>query len=112
MSEKTKGELREGYIAKWNEYPNDEIKFRVARPSVLGPSLSLLGDYKNGRIGWGEYERRFRQEMSRTEAKKRITEVREMLREGKNVRLICFEKNPPCHRFILMELVKEAQTVE
>jgi len=29
----------------------------------------------------------------------------EKLAEEKDVRLICYEKNPPCHRFILVDLI-------
>ena len=55
--------ILEGYIAKWKKYPENEIKIRVARPSVLGPSKELLRDYKDGKIDWVGYEERFRGEM-------------------------------------------------
>lgn len=97
--------LKEGYIAKWNEYPGDEMKVRVARPSVLAPSKGLLKDWKEGRIDWAEYERRFREEILRKpKAVEKLREVKE-LAKTKDVRLICYEKNPPCHRFILMDLI-------
>lgn len=98
--------LKEGYIAKWKEYPRDEIKIRVARPSVLAPSEELLRDWKEGRITWEEYERRFREEiLSNPKAVEKLKEIKRLLDEGKDVRLMCYEKNPPCHRFILIELI-------
>jgi len=55
--------LKEGYIGKWKKYPKDEVKIRVARPSVLAPSKELLKDWKEGEIDWAGYERRFRVEI-------------------------------------------------
>ena len=97
--------LKEGYIAKWKKYPKDEVKIRVARPSVLAPSKELLKDWKEGEIDWAEYERRFRAEVSNNpRAVAKLKEIKK-LAEEKNVRLICYEKNPPCHRFILIDLI-------
>jgi uncharacterized protein YeaO (DUF488 family) len=102
------GELREGYIAKWKKYPTDEVKIRVARPSVLSPSKVLLLAYKQYGLTWKAYEEVFRREMSENpKALAKIDEIRKMLREGTNVRLICYEKNPPCHRFILMNMIRK-----
>ena len=98
--------LKEGYIGKWKDYPNDEVKVRVARPSVLGPSLKLLKDWKEGKIVWEEYTRRFRKEiLSNPKAVAKLIEIKKLAKE-KDIRLICYEKNPPCHRFILMDLIK------
>jgi uncharacterized protein YeaO (DUF488 family) len=97
--------LKEGYIGKWKEYPKDEVKVRVARPSVLGPSEELLKDIKEGKIDWAEYERRFRKEiLNNPKAMAKLKEIKK-LAEEKDVRLICYEKNPPCHRFILIDLI-------
>jgi len=96
--------LKEGYIGKWKKYPKDEVKIRVARPSVLAPSEELLKNWKEGKIGWAEYERRFRKEiLSKPEAVEKLREIKK-LAEEKDVRLICYEKNLPCHRFILLDL--------
>jgi uncharacterized protein YeaO (DUF488 family) len=105
------GELREGYIAKWKKYPTDEVKIRVARPSVLGPSQRLLDIYKYEGLAWDIYERLFRKEiLGNPKALAKIDEIRKLLADGTNVRLICYEKNPPCHRFILMNMIKEASS--
>jgi uncharacterized protein YeaO (DUF488 family) len=101
----------EGYIANWKNYPDDEIKIRVARPSVLAPSKELLDDYKSGKIRWDEYERRFRKEMNRNpKALKKLIEISELARD-RNVRLMCYEKKPPCHRFILIEILVWLQAI-
>jgi len=73
----------------------------------LAPSEELLKDWKEGRIDWVEYERRFRKEMENPESRKRIQELRNRVKSGENVRLICYEKEPPCHRFILKDLVEQ-----
>jgi len=97
--------LKEGYIAKWKKYPKDEVKIRVARPSVLAPSKELLKDWKEGEVDWAEYERRFRKEiLDNPKAVAKLKEIKK-LAEEKDVRLICYEKNPPCHRFILIDLI-------
>jgi len=114
--------LREGYIAKWRKYPKDEVKIRVARPSVLAPSKKLLGDFKAAeregkesglkklearKLAWdkADYERRFRAEiLSNPKALAKLKEIKELAKE-KDVRLICYERKPPCHRFILMDLI-------
>lgn len=104
--------ILEGYIANWRKYPEDEVKVRVARPSILAPSFRLLSDYKTGKINWGEYEIRYREEIYQNpNAVKRILEIAHLSKE-KNVRLICYEKNPPCHRFILIELIVRLQSAE
>lgn len=104
----TVGKLLDGYIAKWNSYPKDEVKFRVARPSVLSPSKSLLEDWKNGKVSWEEYENAFLTEIAiNGKAKRILAEIFCLLKKGNNVRLICYEKNPPCHRFTLINLIKK-----
>ena len=97
--------LKEGYIGNWRKYPKDEVKVRVARPSVLAPSKELLKDWKEGMIDWTEYERRFREEiLGNPKAVAKLSEIKK-LAKTKDVRLICYEKSPPCHRFILIDLV-------
>jgi len=98
--------LRESYIANWRNLPKEAIKIRVARPSVLAPSKELLRDWKEGRITWGEYEERYRQEiLSNPKAVRKLLEIK-ALAEEKEVYLLCYEREPPCHRFILIELIE------
>lgn len=98
--------LRESYIANWKKLPEDAVRIRVARPSILAPSKVLLKDYKNGLIDWNEYTRRFLLEiLSNPEAIAKLKEIKALAQE-KDVYLICYEKHPPCHRFILMKLIE------
>jgi len=99
--------ILEGYIAQWRNYPEDEVKVRVARPSILGPSKKLLKDYKENDLSWAEYTTRYVAEiMASPRALKQIDDIIE-LSKTKTVRLICYEKNPPCHRFILLDMIAE-----
>ena len=112
-----KPQIFEGYIANWKNYPKDEIKIRVARPSVLAPSQELLSEFNRLKKRYGRerawelsgYEERFRREiLSNPKATAKLREIKE-LAKNRRVRLICYEKNPPCHRFILMKLIEEVE---
>jgi uncharacterized protein YeaO (DUF488 family) len=98
--------LLEGYLAKLKTYPKDEIKIEVTRSSgsILAPSWELLNDYKTGKIDWTAYEKRFTNEMTKPIAIREMLRIK-LLAETKDVRLICYEKNPPCHRFILLRMI-------
>ena len=97
--------IKESYISMWNKLPTDAIKVRVARPSVLSASKELITDYKGGRINWQVFEVRFRKEiLSNPKAVTELNRLKE-LSQTKDVYLICYEKNYPCHRFILIDLI-------
>lgn len=98
--------LLEGYLANLKNYPKDEIKIEVTRSSgsILAPSWELLNDYKSGKIDWTGYERRYINEMTNPKAIMEMLRIKS-LSETTNVRLICYEKNPPCHRFILLRMI-------
>lgn len=99
--------LREGYIAKWKQYPTDEVKIRVARPSVLSPSKHLLQMYKNGEINWESYEFEYLTHLLLNEkAVDELMRILKLLKRGVNVRLLCYEKKSPCHRFILKRTIE------
>jgi len=99
--------ILEGYIAQWNNYPEYEVKIRVARPSILAPSKKLLKDYKENDLSWIEYTTRYVAEiMANPRALKQIDDII-VLSKTNTVRLICYEKNPPCHRFILMDMISD-----
>jgi len=65
-----KPKIFEGYIANWRNYPQDEVKVRVARPSVLAPSRELLSEFNRLKKRYGRerawklsgYEERFKRE--------------------------------------------------
>ena len=90
-----------------NKLPADVIKIRVARPSVLSASKELFSDYKTKQITWQQFEKRFRKEILKNP--RAVAELKRLkeLAQTKDVHLICYEKNYPCHRFILMDLIEE-----
>lgn len=101
--------LLEGYLAQLKSYPEDECKIFVTRTahSILAPSRELFEDYKNGKIGWEEYEKRFRKEMYANPQVIDYLKRLGLFAKTYNVRLICYEKKYPCHRFILMDMISE-----
>jgi uncharacterized protein YeaO (DUF488 family) len=106
--------LLEGYLAKMKSYPADELKVVVTRTahSILAPSMGLLEDYKNEKIDWTEYEKRYKYEIySNQKAIEYIGTLVE-LSKIQNVRLICYEKKYPCHRFILMNIMREVDALK
>lgn len=101
--------LLEGYLAKLKSYPEDELKVFVTRTahSILAPSKELFEDYKNGKIDWKEYEERYRKEIYGNQQTMEYLERLSLFSKTYNVRLICYEKKYPCHRFILMDIISE-----
>lgn len=114
--------LKESYIANWRKIPKDAIKIRVARPHILSPSQKLLSDYKNyeerylkngntknlaRERAWTltNYKIRYETEiMSNPKSVKELYRIRDLAKE-KDVYLLCYEKDFPCHRFILLEII-------
>lgn len=115
--------LKESYIANWRNLSEDAVKIRVARPSVLAPSPALLSAFMKAKKYWMakgltelearkkawkeiDYEERFRQEiLNNPEAMAKLKEIQDLAKEN-DVYLICYEKEPPCHRFILIDLIE------
>ena len=100
--------------------PNDGERLLVARywprgvkkevvdrwEKELGPSVELLRAYRDGRIAWEEFARRYRAEMR---AKPEF--LAELAHRGQNatVTLLCYEEDESrCHRALLKELVEKA----
>ena len=74
---------------------------------VLAPSRELLQDWRGHWITWEEYEARFRREiLSSPEALAALRHIIDLSR-ARDVYLICWEREPPCHRFILLNLAGE-----
>ena len=71
----------------------------------LAPSKELLQDWKNEKITWQEYEKRYYKEM---EIKKQFIQELVNLAETSTITLLCFEKedNPYCHRHLLKRLIE------
>lgn len=97
----------EGCIARCKDYSKDEIKVRVTRPSVLAPKKDLFYSRKSKKIGWKEYKKRYKNQILKDPKAIAALVHLKNLAKDRNVRLICYEVNPPCHRFILLDIIKE-----
>lgn len=98
--------------------------------SALAPSKKLLNDVRRlckeyeGRglpkdqarwDAWfdSEYEERYLKQIETNPlAQERIQEIRGFLQDGKDVFLVCYEKEPPCHRFLLQKYLRESSDGE
>lgn len=99
--------LKEGYIANWKNYPTDEVKVRVARPGPLGTPKELGKRWTDGKIEWHDFELEYLLHvMTDDKALTMIMEILAMLKAGKTVRLMCYEKKAPCHRFTLKKAIE------
>jgi len=102
------------------EHP-DSIFYRVSRKPIfvkgvksaalaLAPSKHLHSDYTNGRITWEDYVLRYNQQITESrKAQKTLASIKAQA-ETADVYFVCFcgrEKGEQCHRFLLLELVKE-----
>lgn len=100
--------IYESYIAKIRDVPKSE-RFLVNRNrghNELSPSESLLCEFKSGKIpSWDEVRSRFLAELTDESWKTLNLLVDRSRRE--NVCLICYERDFPCHRFILLELLMD-----
>ena len=74
---------------------------------ALAPSRDLLENWRRGLTTWPEYVVRFREEiLGSAEAVVALRHVVDLART-RDVYLICWEKEPPCHRFLLLEMAGE-----
>ena len=97
--------IYESYIAKIKEIPKAE-RFLVNRNrghNELSPSETLLREYKSGRVTWDKFRSRFLGELTEESWNTLHSLVDRSFKE--NVCLICYERDFPCHRFILIELL-------
>ena len=115
--------ITEGYFAQKKNYPETDWLICIARtwpwfikrdqtmshfPS-LAPSPELLGDWKTGGISWELYEERYRKEVDASEqARRDIAWIGIKDCQGETVRLMCWEKGPPCHRFLLLDIIQSS----
>ena len=116
--------LKESYVAKLKTLPKDAIKIEVGYPSIFAPSEKLLSEFnelkwklmKKGmtepearREAWEQtnFEKRYRKKVtSNPEVLYKLREINK-LSEEKGVYLYCYCGKKPCHRFILLDIVKK-----
>lgn len=111
--------IETGYFAQIKNYPETDwlicisLKYpwfvkkeKMSHMPSLAPSQELLDDWKSGSITWNEYEDRYKHKILETvSAHRNIMWIGLKDAQGETVRLMCWEKNPPCHRFILKDLI-------
>jgi len=112
--------ITEGYFGNLKNYPETDWficisrkwpwfvkKDRMSHFLSLAPSQELLDDYKSGICNWEIYENVYRQEIESSDAAMHdIAWIGIKDCQGETVRLMCWEKNPPCHRFILLDIIQ------
>ena len=99
--------IYENYIAKIREVPKAE-RFLVNRNrghNELSPSESLLRDYKSGKLTWDQLWSQYISELTDKSWDTLLALAKRS--ESENVCLICYEKDFPCHRFILLGLLMD-----
>lgn len=74
--------------------------------SPLSPSRKLASDFRGNKITWEEYTERFRKEMNNPVIESMLLDIAKQA-VTEDVYLICYEARGHCHRFILLELIKE-----
>ena len=100
--------LKESYLANMKKLPRDAVKIVVTRSAghMLSPSKTLLHGYKSGKVSWDEYVRTFTREMDNPACVAIMGEIKKMA-EKRDVYLICYEKEYPCHRFLLLDMISK-----
>ncbi len=112
--------IDEGYFGAIDSYPETDILIVISRyyprwlkPGLmfkpeLAPSVALLEDWKARVIDWEAYEKQYREEMNTPKIQRLIIQYGNRVASKQVHRFLCHEKEPPCHRFILKDLIDEA----
>ena len=92
---------------RWADRDLEVIYIMIHRGNPeVEPDLATLDLYKRGLISWSRYEAAYLMKLEEREA---IRWMRDIAREAhsRDVVLVCFEKHPPCHRFVLARAISE-----
>lgn len=106
--------IRETYLAarKRVVLPGDVVldisRFRKKKGEIspLAPSQELLDDWNQGRIVWKAYVERYYQELKENNEASSLIEGIAELAAGKDVWLVCKEREYPCHRFLVKQVIE------
>lgn len=85
--------------------------------SSFAPSPKLLRDYKDGRITWSDYKRRYTSEQ-RKHYKESPEDFHDLLdrAEDENIALLCYERfegqRTKCHRLLLFNILKKVSEAD
>jgi len=113
--------IKTGYIAELENLKKnnpDALFVKVCRPSILGPSDLLFAEFKQlekntgSRIkAWEEsnYKERYIKEIKSNPRAIEMIKFLKLQSENRDVFLICYEKEPPCHRFVLKTIIDNSE---
>lgn len=105
---KLSDDMRKILIMRWVPKFLDTSKYNLEHEPNLAPSSLLLARYKDGQINTNEFFELFKDEMLEEEFQKAINSVKEDLDKGKDVVLICCEKDRfTCHRHVIATILSE-----
>lgn len=111
------GTLFLSYWANRNLIPNS-VKIRVSLTAPSGvrydkfcegltPGWDLKNQLSNGTIDFREFSIKYLEKISSDDkSKSDIAFIEGILEQGQDVILYCYEKDMPCHRFIIGELFR------
>lgn len=108
------GRLFLGYYANEKSMIGEVIRISIDAPFCskikyrlrgLYPPLKLKNDFLGGRISWEEYIAEYVEKLNTDpQSQVDLDFIKRLLDEGKDVTLLCYCVNPPCHKFIIGEL--------
>lgn len=94
--------------------PKEDVAFDISglgkgrqRTSLLAPSRKLLEDWNEDRIRWKEYVERYFQQLYHDQRAMSLVEEVISLSVERDVWLVGLEKDYPCHRFLLKQIVEK-----
>jgi uncharacterized protein YeaO (DUF488 family) len=79
----------------------------------LGPTPELLQALEARRISWGAFADAYRAQLATVPASSEaLATLRDLERRSGRVTLFCHERQPPCHRFVLLDIVRKETPCE
>lgn len=106
--DKLPDDMRKILIMRWEPRFLDRSKYNLEHMPNLAPSDLLLARYKDKSISFNEFTSMFKQEMLTASFQSALDDIRTDLDEGKDVAIICCEKDPlVCHRNIIANVLSE-----
>ncbi len=82
------------------------INVTASAGSKLAPSWKTLNVYKAKEITWDQYIERFVREMNNPVSRDEMLRIGN-LAKTKDVYLLCFERKGNCHRFLLVDMIRD-----
>lgn len=106
--------IKETYISvKKKVIPQGDVvldisRFRKKKGDInpLAPSRELLNDWNQGRIVWKDYVERYYQELKENKEANCLIEEIANLAAREDVWLVCMEREYPCHRFLVKQIIE------